>query len=88
MCEDDNGDITCLMTTLYYAFADCYMLWYVTLPDSLTYLGQDAFDDKVKLGPPTHPLLVENKHLQHLRVVHLARRRKLLSARIQKFLTS
>ena len=31
----------------------------VTLPDSLTSLSERAFDDDVKLGPPTHPLVVK-----------------------------
>ena len=40
--------------------AGCFGLTSVTLPASVTHLGQGAFNPKVKLGPPTHPLLVEN----------------------------
>ena len=52
--------MTCLTTTLYCMFAECSGLTSVTLPDSLTHLGQCAFDDDVKLGPLTHPLLAES----------------------------
>ena len=41
-------------------FTGCSSLKVVTLPDSLTSLGDEAFDDHVKLGPPTHPLLVND----------------------------
>ena len=33
----------------------------VSLPRSLTSLADNAFDDDVEIGPPTHPLLVQNK---------------------------
>ena len=40
--------------------ADCDITA-VTLPDNLTNLGSEAFDDEVKLGPPTHPLLAQKE---------------------------
>ena len=44
-----------------WVIADCFGITSVTLPDSLTNLAPDAFDDHVKLGPPTHPLLAQKK---------------------------
>ena len=44
-----------------WVIAACSGITSVTLPDSLTKLGQWAFDDKVKFGPPTHPLLAQKK---------------------------
>ena len=38
-------------------FAACPGIKTVTLPDSLTSLRYGAFDEDVKLGPPTHPLV-------------------------------
>ena len=46
-----------LKNITYSAFAGCGITS-VTLPDSLTHMGQGAFDSKVQLGPPTHHLLV------------------------------
>ena len=51
----------CLMHTWDWVIADCWGITSVTLPDSLTNLGSRAFDDRVKLGPPTHPLLAQKK---------------------------
>ena len=39
-------------------FAGCTGIKAITLPDSITSLGSRAFDSDVKLGPPTHPLLL------------------------------
>ena len=47
----------CLINIVDSVFAGCGIKA-VTLPDSLTSLGDLAFDDDVELGPPTHPLLV------------------------------
>ena len=49
----------CLINIVDSVFTGCSSLKVVTLPDSLTSLGDEAFDDHVKLGPPTHPLLVQ-----------------------------
>ena len=49
----------CLINIVDSVFTDCDSLKVVNLPDSLTSLGDEAFDGHVKLGPPTHPLLVQ-----------------------------
>ena len=51
--------MSCLTHICDWMIPDCSGITSVTLPDSLTNLGSGAFDDKVKLGPPTHPLLAE-----------------------------
>ena len=48
--------VPCLFNTVDSVSAGC-PIKAVTLPDSLTSLGVAAFG-YVKLGPPTHPLLV------------------------------
>ena len=54
-------DLDCLINIVDSVFVGC-RIKAVTLPDSLTSLGQRVFDRvfnrDVKLGPPTHPLLV------------------------------
>ena len=50
-------DLDCLINIVDSVFVGCGIKA-VTLPDSLTSLGRNVFDRDVKLGPPTHPLLV------------------------------
>ena len=52
--------VMCIVNICDYVFAGC-SLTSVTLPDSLTSLGLEAFDSNVKLGPPTHFLLAQKK---------------------------
>ena len=52
--------VTCVTSICDYVSAECGITS-VTLPDSLISLGSEAFDSKVKLGPPTHPLLARKK---------------------------
>ena len=51
----------CLIIICDWVIAGCSGITSVTLPDSLTKLGPEAFDDEVKLGPPTHPLLAQKE---------------------------
>ena len=53
--------VSCLIHICDWVIAGCSGITSVTLPDSLTNLGSGAFDDTVKLGPPTHPLLAQKK---------------------------